>query len=159
MAGSYRIVRAETAVDHRLARGLFEMYAVSLDFDLEFQDFEAEMARFPGEYAEPSGCILLARGGERTLGCVGLRRLDAGLCEMKRLYVCPEARGLGLGRRLAEGIIDEARRRGYERMRLDTVPSMREAGELYAALGFEPIEPYRDNPVPGATFLELDLRR
>ena len=135
------------------ARALFREYAASLPFALDFQGFERELAEFPGDYAPPRGALLLARGA----GCVGLRPLDATTCELKRLYVRPPARGTGLGRRLAEAIIAEGRRLGYQRMRLDTVPGMSAALSLYAELGFREIPPYRTNPIPGAVFLELEL--
>ncbi len=134
-------------------RELFHEYAASLSFALDFQDFDRELDELPGAYAAPHGALLLARGE----GCVGLRPIDETTCEMKRLYVRPSARGTGLGRRLAEAIVAEARRLGYSHMRLDTVPEMDTAQSLYARLGFREIAPYRPNPVPGARFLELEL--
>lgn len=153
----FRVVRADTEARLEKAKELFGQYASSLEFDLGFQDFDREMARFPGEYAPPSGCLLLAVAGERVAGCVALRRISRAVCEMKRLYVVPDCRGRGVGRALAEGIIEEARRLGYERMRLDTVPSMKAAIAMYASIGFKPIEPYRANPIEGATFMELEI--
>ena len=144
-----RIVEAATPEELDECRELFREYAGSLGFDLSFQDFERELADTARFYA----LILLAPGR----GCVALRDLGDGLSEMKRLYVRPTARGAGLGRRLAEAVIAEARQRGFRRMRLDTVPSMVEAQRLYERLGFREIEPYRFNPVPGARYLELDL--
>lgn len=129
-------------------RGLFEEYAAGLGVDLSFQDFEAELADPLGFYE----VVLLADDG-----CVALRRLDDDACEMKRLYVGPAARGAGLGRRLAEAVIAEARARGFARMLLDTLPSMTSARSLYASLGFRETEAYRFNPVPGTIFLELEL--
>jgi putative acetyltransferase len=139
-------------------RSLFREYAESLDFDLGFQDFDAELAGLPGDYAPPSGRLLLATVDGRAAGCVALRRLDPETCEMKRLFVRPDFRGHGIGRMLIEQILGEARRAGYRRMRLDTVAgSMAEATRLYRAAGFRPIPPYRHNPMVGAIFLEIDL--
>lgn len=156
-AGAVKVMTA--ASDDELARvhELFLEYAASLGFELCFQDFDRELAALPGDYAPPSGALLLAREGAEPAGCVALRPLKVGICEMKRLYVRPAFRGLGLGRKLAEAIIAEARRAGYERMRLDTVPAMKEANALYRAMGFREIGPYRHNPIKGATFMEVAL--
>ena len=148
---------AESAEDLTQARALFEEYARSLGFDLSFQDFEREVAGLPGDYGSPGGCILLAAEGADIMGCVALRPLGPGTCEMKRLYVRPEYRGRALGRELARAVIEQARGKGYRTMRLDTVPAMTRAITLYRSLGFRPIEPYRPNPIPGAMFFELTL--
>ena len=139
------------------ARRLFEEYAASLGFDLGFQGFEAELRDLPGAYAPPGGVLLLLVEGETTLGCVALRRLDDEAAELKRLYLRPEARGRARGRALTEEALRWARRLAYRRVRLDTVPGMEAAQALYRTLGFREIAPYRENPIPGAAFLELEL--
>ncbi len=138
-------------------RALMRAYADSLPFDLDFQGFDQELAELPGAYAPPHGALLVARIDGLVGGCVALRRFDGDICEMKRLFVSPVARGNGLGRLLAEAIVDEARRLGYRRMRLDTTPGMETAQTLYEQLGFKEIPPYRHNPVAGTRFLELEL--
>jgi putative acetyltransferase len=152
------IFPATTKKDVREARSLFEEYASSLDFSLAFQDFQEELVGLPGGYAAPGGCLLLAMHQGRAAGCVALRRFEAGVCEMKRLYVRPPFRDLGIGRGLTRAIIEKAREVGYSRMRLDTVPAMKEAQALYESLGFRIIPPNCHNPVPGAVFLELNLK-
>ena len=153
----FRCDPAVTAGDVETARRLFREYEASLGIDLCFQGFEAELAGLPGAYAPPTGVLLIVRRGDDAAGCVALRRLEEGVAEMKRLYVRGAYRGQGLGRLLAEEVLGHARRLGYSKMRLDTLPSMREAIPLYRSLGFKEIAAYTNNPVPGALFLEKDL--
>ncbi len=154
-----QIIQASSTTHIENVRQLFREYEAWLEIDLCFQGFEKELAELPGKYASPEGRLLLAVQNGRPAGCVALRKIGEGTCEIKRLFLRPEFRGQGLGRRLAEAIIQEARQIGYERMRLDTLPpKMNDAIGLYRSLGFKEIEPYYDNPVPGAKFMELDLR-
>lgn len=140
-------------------RHLFEEYAAELGHDLCFQGFAKELETLPGSYARPDGRLLLASARDAIAGCVGLRRLAPGVCEMKRLFVRPAYRGLGAGRMLAEAIVAEGHAAGYQRMRLDTLSTMVDALAVYRKLGFRDIAPYRDNPIPGVVYLELDLDR
>jgi GNAT superfamily N-acetyltransferase len=151
-------IQVETPDHIQVARGLFQEYAAWLEINLCFQNFESELAGLPGDYQPPGGRLLLAFSDLQLAGCVALRDLGDEACEMKRLYLKPEFRGKGLGRVLAEEIIAEARIIGYKRMRLDTLPpKMNKAITLYRSLGFKEIPPYYSNPVPGATFMEIDL--
>jgi ribosomal protein S18 acetylase RimI-like enzyme len=152
-----RILEIKTKEDLLEVRNLFVEYAGSLGIDLDFQGFDEELADLPGQYAPPDGCLLLALWKGQVAGCAALRKFSPGICEMKRLYTKPQFRGLGIGRALCEEVIDWARWFVYERMRLDTLPSMEEAKGLYLSLGFREIEPYRFNPVEGASFMELAL--
>ena len=150
-----------TAAELQAVRDIFNEYADSLSVDLDFQGFTAELADLPGEYADPRGALLLASVGGRVAGCCALRPLDGSdytnAAEMKRLYVRPDFRGIGLGRQLSEAILDEARRAGYSCVLLDTLDDMEAARALYEDLGFEEIPPYYHNPHAGAHYLKVDL--
>ena len=153
-----KIILARSPDDIEHARQLFKEYAAWLEIDLCFQNFAKELAELPGEYAPPTGRLFLASKDTGIAGCVALRKIGDGVCEIKRLFVRAEFRGQGLGRQLAKAIIQEGKQIGYERMRLDTLPpKMNDAIALYRSLGFEEIEPYYNNPVPGAKFMELKL--
>jgi ribosomal protein S18 acetylase RimI-like enzyme len=150
---------AATSAEHlSVIRELFLEYASSIEVDLCFQSFDRELAELPGRYALPEGRLVLAREHLQSAGCVALRKIGDGICEMKRLYVRPAFRGQGFGRKLADEIISAARAIGYEGMRLDTLSSMTEAIALYESLGFQRIAPYYDNPSGSAVFMELKLR-
>ncbi|MFI5175223.1 MAG: GNAT family N-acetyltransferase [Terriglobia bacterium] len=150
-------VQAASAEEIEQVRTLFKEYAAGLGVDLCFQNFDQELRELPGEYSPPDGVLLLAFKGPELAGCVALRKISDDVCEMKRLFARPQFRGQGIGRALATRIIEEGRNRGYLRMRLDTLPSMKQAIPLYHSFGFKPIEPYRYNPVAGAIFMELEL--
>ncbi len=152
-----KIFSVETDKDLESIRELLAEYADSLGFDLSFQNFEEELVNLPGEYALPTGCLLLANYKDQPAGCVAIRKLSDSICEGKRLYVRQEFRGLKIGRRLVEAIIAEARKIGFSRIRGDTVPSMQTAQALYESFGFKEIEPYCYNPIEGAKFIELKL--
>ena len=155
----FQIQPVRSAADLDATIQLFNAYASQLGIDLGFQGFAAELAAMPGPYAEPSGILLLARDKPgQPIGCVGLRPLPrTGCCEMKRLYVAPHGRGLGLGTALIAAIIQAARRIGYHEMRLDTLPDMQAARALYRQAGFSPTAPYYDTPIAGTTFLARTL--
>ena len=153
-----------SVADHDAIKALFREYAESLGFSLAYQDFDKELADFPGKYAAPDGALLLAKVGDEAAGPVALRKLDAGICEMKRLYVKPQFRGRrttdgrSIGRALAEDIVAVGRERGYQRLRLDTITGkMRQALTLYRSMGFIEIPPYYESPIPGTAYLELVL--
>jgi ribosomal protein S18 acetylase RimI-like enzyme len=153
-----------TSADHDAIKNLFREYAESLGFSLAYQDFDRELDVFPGKYAAPDGALLLARVGDEAAGTVALRKLDTGICEMKRLYVKPGFRGRrtaggrSIGRALAEDIVAIGRERGYQRLRLDTIGGkMRQALSLYRSMGFVEIPPYYASPIPDTAYLELVL--
>ena len=151
------IIRVENEYHIQDVRILFREYQRYLNVDLGFQDFERELASLPGEYQPPTGILLLAKAGEKVAGCIALRVIEEGICEMKRLYIRPEFRGLKLGRHLAESVIREAIRIGYRKMRLDTLNTLTEAMHLYESLGFKRVPPYYPNPLPDVVYWELDL--
>src|SRR6266436_8800960 len=160
MGALMEIIRAQSAEDITQARELFKEYEAWLEVDLCFQSFEKELAELPGKYAPPNGRLLLAIDNGKVAGCAALRKIGDGICEIKRLFLRYQFRGHGLGRKLAEEIIREAKQIGYERMRLDTLPpKMNDAIALYRSLGFKQIESYYNNPVPGAKFMELALTK
>lgn len=152
-----RLHSAASASDLESIRTLFHEYADSLGVNLDYQGFEEEVRDLPGTYAPPAGTLLLAFNDDAVVGCVGVRPIDDETAEMKRLFVRPSGRGLGLGRTLAEAAIRFATVTGYSRMRLDTLPQMDRAQDLYRSLGFMPIDAYRFSPVQGTVFLELVL--
>jgi GNAT superfamily N-acetyltransferase len=159
MSDTVELIQVEYGPQLDDIRELFLEYARSLDFDLCFQNFDKEMRELPGEYAPPEGRLILCRVQEAAAGCIALKSLGDGICEMKRLFVRPAFRGKGLGITLGRRIVAEARHIGYRAMRLDTIAGKMElAIALYRSLGFHEIPPYYDNPIPNAAFFELDLR-
>ncbi len=154
----FSIAPASLPTDVSAIAQLFRAYAASLPIDLDYQGFDDELASLPGKYAPPQGALLIACDANgAALGCVAMRPLEDGVCEMKRLYVAPEGRGQGLGKHLAHAIIEVARAAGYREMRLDTLASMHEAQALYRALGFTEIGAYYDTPVEDTVFMSLRL--
>jgi len=152
------IVEANTKILIAKVKELFLEYSESLGFDLSFQNFDAELDNFPVQYSPPTGSLFLALSQNLPIGCVGMRYFEDGICEMKRLFVKPNFRGKRVGRLLAEAAVKAGKNLGYERMRLDTLPTMKKANHLYRSLGFVEIEPYRYNPIEGARYLELNLK-
>ena len=154
------VIHATSQQEIEDVRRLFRQYETQLNVDLCFQQFEAELANLPGKYAPPYGALLLAADGLRAVGCGALRKIESqtgNVCEMKRLYVRSEARGLGIGKRIAKRLIQEAICLGYTTMVLDTLDKLKTAIHLYQSLGFVPAKPYYDNPLPGVVYLELNL--
>ncbi len=154
-ASGLKLIEVANGKDLEQVRRLFVEYARSLPFHLSWQNFDEELATLPGRYAPPSGRILLAKYDDAFVGCVALRQIGDGICEMKRLFVQSPSRGKGVGKALAQGIIEEARRIGYKRMRLDT--AFEPALSLYKSLGFREIPPYQYVPIEGVIFMELEL--
>ena len=155
------IIYAKSPQEIEQIRRLFREYEAYLKVDLCFQQFESELANLPGKYAPPSGTLLLATDGHKATGCGALRRfgsIQTCTCEMKRLYVCPEARGMGVGKQIARRLIQEGIRCGYSTMVLDTLDKLKAAMHLYESLGFVRTEPYYENPLSGVVFWKLDLR-
>ncbi len=148
---------ADTPEGVATVRALFREYAEAIGTDLEYQGFSAELAALPSPYVKPSGALLIAHVGDDVAGCVGLRPIDASVGEMKRLYVRHAFRGLGLGKRLVEAIVQSARQAGYLELRLDTLPAMASAQALYEQLGFVEIPPYNSKHLPGTRFYALKL--
>lgn len=155
------LVTPNSAAELAAVRDIFCEYAASLGIDLSFQNFDAELDSLPGEYTDPRGALLIAKVRDQVVGCCALRPMDAvdypNACEMKRLYVRPPYRSLGLGRQLAEAIMDAARMAGYDYVLLDTLDDMEAARTLYQDLGFEEIPPYYHNPMAGAHYLKAGL--
>lgn len=151
------ITPAQGTADIETVRALFREYQAQLGVDLCFQSFEQELAALPGDYAPPAGRLLLARWNGAVAGCIALRSLGEGNCEMKRLFVRPAFHGKRIGWELVQRIVAEARDARYQRMRLDTLPQMQKAQQLYEALGFRDIAPYRANPIAGARYMEKAL--
>jgi putative acetyltransferase len=143
--------------DRAIVEALFREYVVSLSEDISFQNVDDEFTGLPGKYARPTGVVLIARDGDEAAGAIAYRMVEPGVCEMKRLYVRPAFRGSGLGRDLANELIEDARERGYRTMLLDTLASMQSARALYRDLGFVPVAPYYDNPLPGVMYMALEL--
>jgi putative acetyltransferase len=160
-SGSVELLTPATPPLLEATRTIFREYAGSLGVDLCFQDFDAELAALPGEYVSPKGALLLAQVGGAVAGCGAMRPLHgtdyANACEMKRLYVRPAFRHFGLGRLLAQALLDRGVQAGYSVMLLDTLDEMEAARELYASLGFEEIPPYYFNPIAGAHYLKATL--
>ncbi|MDQ5846995.1 MAG: GNAT family N-acetyltransferase [Acidobacteriota bacterium] len=155
-----KLKQVESEEDIQQTRRLFDEYVTWLGVNLCFQNYDKEVAELPGEYVPPTGRLCIATENDEVAGCIALRKLDDGICEMKRLYVRPQFRGSGLGRTLVDRVIEEARAIGYDRMRLDTLPGkMDQAIAMYDSLGFKEIERYYDNPYETAAFMELDLRQ
>ena len=151
------LIRAAESKDIPDVRRMLEEYVAWIGLDLAFQEVDAELAGLPGEYAPPKGALFVAPDRDRLVAMIGLRPFEGAICEMKRLYVRPEARGRGLARQLIAQVLDEARRLGYSEIRLDTLPMMGDAQALYVALGFSDIDAYYETPIAGTRFMAKRL--
>jgi ribosomal protein S18 acetylase RimI-like enzyme len=154
---TFRIFEARWPDDRTTVESLFREYVGSLSEDISFQNVDDELSGLPGKYARPGGAVLVAREGAAAAGAIAYRMFEPGVCEMKRLYVRPSYRGRGLARDLANELIADARERGYRTMLLDTLASMQAARALYRDLGFVPVAPYYENPLPGVAYMALEL--
>ena len=154
---AFRISEARWPADRATVEVLFRKYVASLAEDISFQNVDEELAGLPGKYARPGGVVLLAWDGAEAAGAVAYRMFEPGVCEMKRLYIRPAFRGRGLGREIAEELIEHARAHGYRTMLLDTLASMASARALYRDLGFSAVAPYYENPLPGVAYMALEL--
>lgn len=152
-----RITEARWPDDRVIVEALFREYVASLAEDISFQNVDEELITLPGKYARPGGVVLIARDSADAAGAIAYRMAEPGVCEMKRLYVRPAFRGRDIGRELANELIEDARARGYRTMLLDTLASMQSARALYRDLGFVPVAPYYDNPLPGVAYMALEL--
>ena len=157
---NYEIIQAETKSEMEYVKALFLEYSNWLGDCFCFQGFEEELASLPGKYAPPNGRLYLVVSEGKYVGCIGIRRIEKGICEMKRLYVRPQARGLGIGKKLVDLVIADAKNEGYEKMRLDTLPEkMLGAQKIYKSVGFHKIDAYYANPIEGVMYMELDLTK
>lgn len=152
-----KLIEVETEEHLEIIRELFREYENFLGFHLCFQEFEKEMAGLPGKYAPPDGRLIIAEYDSRVAGCIALKKIGEGVCEMKRLYVRPNFRGLKIGRKLAKKIIADAKAIGYKKIRLDTLKRLRGALNLYRSMGFTQIQPYVYNPLEDVVYMELEL--
>jgi ribosomal protein S18 acetylase RimI-like enzyme len=152
---TYKTAKSEE--DFKTAKEIFLEYKNSLNLDLCFQKFHEEISDLPSQYSEPAGCIILCYDNNEPIGCIALRKFEGDTCEMKRLYLRPEARGKGSGRVMANKIVEKAKQFGYKKIRLDTIETMKEAIALYKTMGFKVIAPYRFNPLEGVIYMELEI--
>jgi len=155
--GQIHLIRTALAADIPQIRDMLQEYVAWIGLDLAFQEIDDELAGLPGDYAPPRGALLVAAEGTVLVGMIALRPIDDRICEMKRLFVRPQARGRGLARKLVDGILSEARRLKYDEIRLDTLPMMGDAQNLYVAMGFADIDAYYETPIAGTRFMALRL--